>query len=45
MDTVHIGQRLAKGPLPFGRWRRAAMTDKNITKDAMYDAVAPNDFE
>jgi len=21
------------------------MTDKNITKDAMYDAVAPNDFE
>ncbi|MET0338403.1 MAG: ferritin-like domain-containing protein, partial [Caulobacter sp.] len=21
------------------------MTDKNITKDAMYDAVAPDDFE
>jgi hypothetical protein len=34
----------ADGRHPADRERRD-MTDKNITKDAMYDAVAPDDFE
>src|SRR5580693_5243289 len=37
VDTVHLRQNRI--------WESAAVADGNITKDAMYGAVAPDDFE
>jgi hypothetical protein len=45
VDGVHIGKRPDQRVLLSHGPEDQAVADKNITKDAMYDAVAPDDFE